>query len=131
MRESEAIDLAEVLAQPDFKSIEPKLIELDKHLILRTYLDGYQIKPADIKVWTVCRTNKVVYNFLKRGTMINVARWFNFIEATHPEIQTEIQAADLAQKEKNAIQSRAGASYNLALQNTEKGVCTRFPPEPS
>ena len=30
-----------------------------------------------------------------------------------------------------AAASRAGANYNIALQNTDKGVVTRFLPEPS
>lgn len=63
--------------------------------------------------------------------MVNVGRWFSYIEQTHPEIQQEIKAKDEAEKAKKATQSRAGASYNMALQDVEKGVVTRFPPEPS
>jgi glutamyl-tRNA synthetase len=38
---------------------------------------------------------------------------------------------DEAEKAKKMAASKAGASYNMALQDVEKGVVTRFPPEPS
>jgi glutamyl-tRNA synthetase len=34
-------------------------------------------------------------------------------------------------KEKKVAKSKEGASYDIALKNTENGVVTRFPPEPS
>ena len=45
--------------------------------------------------------------------------------------QAEIKAADEARRGKVAAASRAGASYNLALQDANKGVVCRFLPEPS
>lgn len=45
--------------------------------------------------------------------------WFTFIEQSHPELQKEFVAKDEAAKAKRAAQSRAGASYNIALQNAE------------
>ncbi|TVY83726.1 putative cytoplasmic glutamate--tRNA ligase [Lachnellula suecica] len=131
MKTDDLSQLAVGLTAPDFKAIEPHLTALDKHLTLRTYVDGYSISEADTKIWVTLRTNKVANAFLKRGALVNLSRWFTFVEQTHPEIQEEIKLEDEAERAKKAAQSKAGASYNMALQETEKGVVTRFPPEPS
>jgi glutamyl-tRNA synthetase len=121
----------EALLTGDFRQIEPRLQELDKHLILRTYLDGYILGDIDTKIWLALRGNRAAVSFIKRGSLANLARWFQFIEENHPEIQAEVKAKDAAAKAKVAAASKAGASYALALQNSEKGVVTRFLPEPS
>jgi glutamyl-tRNA synthetase len=131
MKEVELSNLAAAFSSSDFKLIEPHLLQLDKHLTLRSYIEGYTLSEADKKIWVALRSNKVTNAFLKRGTLANVSRWFAFIEDTHPEIQAEIKVQDDAVKAKKAALSKAGASYNLALQDVEKGVVTRFPPEPS
>ena len=115
----------------DFKSAEPHLLRLDKHLVLRTYLVGYQLSELDTKIWLAIKTNRAAVSFVKKGSFANLARWFAYIEQVHPEIQEEVKAADNARKAKVAAASKAGASYSLALQDTEKGVVTRFLPEPS
>jgi len=131
MKSQELSQLAANLAAPDFKSIEPHLLALDKHLTLRTFIEGYSLSEVDSKVWVTIRSNKVANAFLKRGSLANVGRWFAYIEQSHPEIQAEIKLKEDAGKAKIAAGSKAGASYNMALQDTEKGVITRFPPEPS
>lgn len=121
----------EALLTADFRQIEPRLQALDKHLILRTYLDGYTLGDIDAKIWLALRGNRAAVSFIKRGSLVNLARWFQFIEENHPEIQAEVKAKDAAAKARIAAASKAGASYALALQNADKGVVTRFLPEPS
>ncbi|KAI1842137.1 hypothetical protein JX266_011670 [Neoarthrinium moseri] len=115
----------------DFKSIEPHLIRLEKHLVLRTYLAGYTLSDLDAKIWVAIKSNRAAVAFVKKGSYANLARWFAYVEQVHPEIQTEVKAADKARKEKVAAASKAGGSYNLALQNADQGVVCRFLPEPS
>ncbi|KAL2122239.1 hypothetical protein VTJ04DRAFT_2694 [Mycothermus thermophilus] len=115
----------------DFRKIEPHLQALDKHLILRTYLDGYSLGEVDTKVWLTLRNNRAAYSFIKRGSLVNLARWFQWIEDNHPEIQAEVKAKEAAAKAKVAAASKAGGNYALALQDADKGVVTRFLPEPS
>lgn len=117
--------------KPDFKAIEPRLVDLDKHLTLRSYVDGYSITELDTKIWVAIRSSKIAHSFVKKGSLSNLSRWFTYLEETHPEIQEEIKAKDEAERARKANLSKAGASYNMALQDVEKGVVTRFPPEPS
>lgn len=42
-----------------------------------------------------------------------------------------MESLNASAKEKKAAKAKEGASYDIALQNTDKGVVTRFPPEPS
>ncbi|KAL8958835.1 MAG: hypothetical protein Q9183_005760, partial [Haloplaca sp. 2 TL-2023] len=75
---------ADSLAPTDFKSVEGPLLELDSHLTLRSYVVGYSLTPADLVVWGAIRGNKVAYAAIKKGAMVNVTRWFKFIEETNP-----------------------------------------------
>lgn len=126
----------ELLALPvklagDFRSAEPTLAALDKHLVLRTYLDGYHFGPVDEKLWVAISENRAVVSFVRRGTLINLKRWFIFVEDVHPEIQAATKARLASEKAKVAAASKAGGSYNLSLKDADKGVVTRFLPEPS
>ncbi|KAK3370004.1 tRNA synthetases class I, catalytic domain-containing protein [Podospora didyma] len=121
----------EAFLAADFRTIEPHLQALDKHLVLRTYLDGYSLGDVDTKFWLALRGNRAAVSFIKRGSLSNLARWFQWIEDNHPEIQAAVKAKDAAAKAKTAAASKAGASYALALQDADKGVVTRFLPEPS
>lgn len=61
---------------------------------------------------------------------MNLTRWFRFLEELCPWATSALEAMNAAAKEKKAKTSQ-GANYDIALLNTEKGVVTRFPPEPS
>lgn len=115
----------------DFKSLEGPLLELDSHLTLRSYVVGYTLTAADLSVWGAIRGNKIGYAAIKKGTMFNVSRWFKFIDETNPWITTALQSLNAQAQEKKSAKSKEGASYDIALLDTEKGVVTRFPPEPS
>jgi glutamyl-tRNA synthetase len=130
MKLEELQALPEILSG-DFKTIDPYLKALDKHLILRTYLAGYSLGEIDTNVWLTLRKNNVSVAFIRKGKLENLTRWFLFIEQIHPEIQADVKAAHAAHQAKVAAASKAGASYNMALQNPEKGIVTRFLPEPS
>ena len=115
----------------DHKAIEGPMQELDAHLILRSYIVGYSLTAADLTIWGAIRGNKICYAAVKKGALLNVSRWFKFIEETCPWIGVALQSANAQAQLKKAAKSSEGASYDIALPETEKGVVTRFPPEPS
>lgn len=92
---------------------------------------GYALTVADLSVWGAIRGNKIGYAAIKKGSMLNVSRWFKFIDETNPWITTTLQSLNAQAQEKKTAKSKEGASYDIALLDTEKGVITRFPPEPS
>jgi len=130
MKTDQLTALAEQLSG-DFKSVEPHLIALDEHLTLRTYIDGYSLGSIDEKIWLGIARNRAVVSSVRKGKLINVNRWFLYVEQSHPEIQGDIKAAKAAVQAKVAAASKAGGNFNLALQEADKGVVTRFLPEPS
>ena len=127
----EWIDRAGGFSTTDFKSVEKPLFELDSHLTLRSYIIGYSLSVADLVVWGAIRGNKFATGAVKKGSMLNLTRWYKFIEETISWIQSTIQSLNAYSQEKKMAKSKEGASYDIALPNTEKGVVTRFPPEPS
>lgn len=127
----EWIDRVGGFAPTDFKSVEGPLLELDSHLTLRSYVVGYTVTPADLAVWGAIRGNKVAYAAIKKGAMLNVTRWFKFVEESNPWISPAVQSLNAHAQERKVAKSKEGANYDIALPDTEKGVVTRFPPEPS
>lgn len=113
------------------KTVETPLAELDAHLTLRSYILGYALTVADIVVWGALRGNRVAYGYVKKGHLVNVSRWCAFIEETNPWMGAAFDLLNVQQKEKKAAKSKEGASYDIALPDTDQGVVTRFPPEPS
>lgn len=53
------------------------------------------------------------------------------MEELCPWTTAAIDSLTAAAKEKKSAKSKEGASYDIALKNTDGGVVTRFPPEPS
>ena len=92
---------------------------------------GYTLTIADLSVWGAIRGNKVAYAAVKKGNMLNVSRWFKFIDETNPWIAEAIALANAQAQAKRSAKSSEGASYDIALPDKDKGVVTRFPPEPS
>lgn len=115
----------------DFKCVEKSLLEFDAHLLLRSYIVGYDITVADLAIWGAIRGNKIAHAAAKKGAMINLGRWFRYIDETNPWISAAVQLANAQAQAKKSAKSSEGASYDIALPDTEKGVVTRFPPEPS
>lgn len=115
----------------DFKALDPELQRLDAFLTLRTFVAGYSLSAADLALWGALRGNRVAVAALKKGSLVNLTRWFRFVEELCPWTASAVEDLNSAAREKKAAKSKEGASYDIALLNTDKGVVTRFPPEPS
>lgn len=115
----------------DHKAVEGPLLELDAHLTLRSYIVGYSLNIADVAIWGAIRGNKIAHAAIKKGGMINISRWFNFVDVTNSWMATAVQSLNAQAHAKKTAKSAEGGSYDIALADTEKGVVTRFPPEPS
>ncbi|KAI5296984.1 hypothetical protein KEM56_005169, partial [Ascosphaera pollenicola] len=114
----------------DFKSLEQPLKELEAHLVLRSHIVGYTLTLADLVLWAILRGNRVTVASIRRNAN-SISRWFAYIEATNPWLNTAVTDLNAAAAKKKAAASAAGGSYNIGLKDTENGVVTRFPPEPS
>ena len=117
------------LSSVDFKQTSAALEELNSHLTLRTYLVGYALSIADISVWGALRGSNAAYLNIKKGHHVNLARWFRYIEADERVSKAVDTLRDELSSKKKA--KSQGSNYEIGLLDTEKGVVTRFPPEPS
>ena len=113
------------------KATDSKLLELDAFFTLRSCIVGYAISAADVAVWGGIRGNKIAYASIKKGAMLNISRWYKFIEESCPWIAPSVQSLNAQAQAERTAKSSKGASYGIGLKDTEKGVVTRFPPEPS
>ncbi|KAJ6070819.1 hypothetical protein N7467_012138 [Penicillium canescens] len=129
--ENEWISQLDSLTTFDFKALDPVLQRIDTHLLLRSFIAGYSLSTPDIALWGALRGNRVAVAALKKGTLVNITRWFRFLEELCPWTSVALESLNAAAKEKKTAKSKEGASYDIALKNTESGVVTRFPPEPS
>lgn len=103
--------------------------ELELHLTLRSYIVGYSLTLADVAVWGSLRGNTVTTSL--RRNCVNISRWFGLIEISDPWITAIVADLSNAVRQRKAAASASGANYNIGLKNTENGIITRFPPEPS
>jgi glutamyl-tRNA synthetase len=116
----------------DWPSVQALLVDLDRHLVLRTYLDGYALGDLEAKIWVALRSHGASYAYIRRGASPNLTRWFNYIAEQHPEIAEEIKAKEAAKKAEIVEGSKRGANYSaLQLPGDLTIVRTRFAPEPS
>ncbi|KAK8187046.1 glutamyl-tRNA synthetase [Phyllosticta capitalensis] len=123
-------DRAAKLTPLNLKAIEAPLAELDAHLTLRSHIVGYGLTDADITVWKTLRDNRVAHAYIKQNLMVNLTRWFKYIEEAYPE---QSALAHRPAKKAAAADEKKGdeGNYDIGLQDVENGVVTRFPPEPS
>ncbi|KAI9675850.1 MAG: hypothetical protein M1829_003276 [Trizodia sp. TS-e1964] len=129
--QNEWLDRAKSFSSPDFKSVESHLQDLDSHFTLRSYLVGYELSVADLVVWGVLRGNRAAFSYIGRNQLLNLSRWFHLIDVSNPWITRAIDILSSQARQSKASKSKSGGSYDIALPDTEKGVVTRFPPEPS
>ncbi|PYH36948.1 glutamate--tRNA ligase GUS1 [Aspergillus neoniger CBS 115656] len=129
--ENEWLSQLETFTTLDFKALDPLLQRLNTHLLLRSFIVGYSLSTPDIALWGALRGNRVAISAIRKGALVNLTRWFNFLDELCPWASAALESLNASAKEKKAAKAKEGASYDIALQNTDKGVVTRFPPEPS
>ncbi|KAK6498727.1 hypothetical protein TWF481_011302 [Arthrobotrys musiformis] len=125
---------AERIIGADYRSATKAIEELDSHLTLRSFIVGYAPSIADIAVYGALRGNTQFYSLVRKATYINVNRWGKYLESI-PSFNQAIESAKAAEAAKKAAatggKKTQSGNFEIGLSNTDKGVVTRFPPEPS
>jgi len=116
----------------DFKAVEGPMADLDAHLLMQSYVVGHALSAVDLALYGALRGNRPAASAIKKGTSVNLSRWYRFIEESNVSwLPAAVSSLTAASKAEVAAKSAKGASFDIALKNTDKGVVTRFPPEPS
>lgn len=131
MNNHEFLRLQTGLAVQDFKSLETILAEFDRFLTLRTFTSSLSLSQKDSSLWTILCLNKVALGLIRRATFANITRWYTYLETTYPELQEQAKLQKSATQGTGPSSSQAQPRYGIQLQDADKGVVTRFPPEPS
>jgi glutamyl-tRNA synthetase len=84
-----------------------------------------------VVIWGALRGNRAAYAYIKKNHLVYLGRWFRYIEEAFSWVSSAVETLTAQIQAKKAAKSKEGASYEIALPDTEKGVVTRFPPEPS
>lgn len=85
-------------------------------------------------MWGTLRANRVATSYVKGGLRVNLTRWFNYLAETNPWLEAaygETAAATRAETSSKKSKDEGDANFDIGLEDTSKGVITRFPPEPS
>ncbi|KAI7318777.1 glutamyl-tRNA synthetase-like protein [Hortaea werneckii] len=121
---------ASEFSSADFAVLRSLLTDLDRHLMLRSFIDGYVPDVNDFAIWGAIRGNKAARPILQKFT-VNVARWYDHIENSTQWLKTCLEEFNRHSLSQKMAASSSGASYKIDLPDTSGPVVTRFPPEPS
>ncbi|KAF3935255.1 hypothetical protein ABW19_dt0203468 [Dactylella cylindrospora] len=114
----------------DYRSALKAIEELDSHLTLRSFIVGYTPSIADLAIYGAIRGNVQSYSLIRKPTYVNVNRWAKYLESL-PSISAAIDSVKAAETAKKGGKKAQQSNFEIGLTNTDKGVVTRFPPEPS
>ncbi|KAF8538146.1 tRNA synthetases class I, catalytic domain-containing protein [Trichophaea hybrida] len=117
------------LGGKEFKATSVALEELNNHLSLRTFLVGYSETIADITVYGAISANGQALSAIKRNHLPNLVRWFKYVSSIDKvgKVVDDFKAELTSKKKTKSKES----NFDIGLLDTDKGVVTRFPPEPS
>ncbi|KAF2754064.1 glutamyl-tRNA synthetase [Pseudovirgaria hyperparasitica] len=118
------------LNSPDYQELKPLLSQLNGHLLVRSFVTGYDVGPADLAIWGALRGNHIAQNAVKKASN-NVWRWYRYVETSMPWVAEKAYELASQTGKKKYTDSAAGASYDLGLPQLDIPIVTRFPPEPS
>ncbi|TGZ84433.1 glutamyl-tRNA synthetase [Ascodesmis nigricans] len=117
------------LGGKDFKATSAALEELNNHLSLRSVLVGHRFTIADTTVWGALNANGQAISAIRRNHLPNLVRWFKYI-ASIDRIGSVVENFKAELNNKKKVKSKE-SNFEIGLLDTDKGVVTRFPPEPS
>lgn len=100
----------------DFKALDPILQRLNTHLLLRSFITGYSLSTPDIAIWGALRGNRVTAAALKKGNLVNLTRWYKFVEQLCPWATLAVESLNAATREKKLAKAKEGANYDIALK---------------
>uniref|UniRef100_A0A673WS78 Bifunctional glutamate/proline--tRNA ligase n=1 Tax=Salmo trutta TaxID=8032 RepID=A0A673WS78_SALTR len=109
------------------------LEELDKALVLRTFLVGHSLTLADLCVWAALKGSYEWQSIQKQaGAFSHVARWFSFLGSQVPFTAVGNKYANSKATPRKSDEKKQDLGKFVELPGAEMGkVVVRFPPEAS